>query len=152
MACIGEVIDTGKVDRYQIVCTKTLYNYMYLELLDIKNTDLPIKLHRNTKFTRVRKQKKKLGTSITERPIGINGRNEFGHQEIDIGIGEKSKNDNVLLTILERKTRYDIVLDIVSKTNNVVMDAINLQLNQKQIQRFIFPTHIHLLIRKLIMP
>ncbi|MBS4957466.1 MAG: hypothetical protein KHZ99_10535 [Clostridium sp.] len=55
MACIGEVIDNGKVDRYQIVCTKTLYNYMYLELLDIKNTDLPIKLHRNTKFTRVRK-------------------------------------------------------------------------------------------------
>lgn len=47
----------------------------------------------------------------------------MGHWEIDTVIGEKSNNDNVLLTILERKTRYAIVLNIVSKTANAVIDA-----------------------------
>ena len=106
-----------------MVCTKTLYNYIDLGLLDVKNTDLPIKLRRNTKSTIVKKHKKKLGSSISERPIDINNRTEFGHWEIDTVIGEKLNNDNVLLTILERKTRYAIVLNIVSKTANAVMDA-----------------------------
>lgn len=124
-ACVGEAIANGRFDRSQMVCTKTLYNYIDLGLLDIKNTDLPIKLRRNTKSTRIKRHKKNLGTSIAERPIHINNRNEFGHWEIDTVIGEKSKNDNVLLTILERKTRYAIVLDIVSKTTNAVTDALN---------------------------
>ena len=120
-ACVGEAIANGRFERYQMVCTKTLYNYIDLGLLDVKNTDLPIKLRRNTKSTRVKKHKKKLGSSISERPIDINNRTEFGHWEIDTVIGEKSNNDNVLLTILERKTRYAIVLNIVSKTMNVIM-------------------------------
>ncbi len=122
-ACVGEAIANGRFERYQMVCTKTLYNYIDLGLLDVKNTDLSIKLRRNTKSTRVKKHKKKLGSSISERPIDINSRTEFGHWEIDTVIGEKSNNDNVLLTILERKTRYAIVLNIVSKTANAVMDA-----------------------------
>lgn len=122
-ACVGEAIANGRFERYQMVCTKTLYNYIDLGLLDVKNTDLPIKLRRNTKSTRVKKHKKKLGSSISERTIDINSRTEFGHWEIDTVIGEKSNNDNVLLTILERKTRYAIVLNIVSKTANAVMDA-----------------------------
>ena len=122
-ACVGEAIANGRFERYQMVCTKTLYNYIDLGLLDVKNTDLPIKLRRNTKSTRVKKHKKKLGSSISERPIDINSRTEFGHWEIDTVIGEKSNNDNVLLTILERKTRYAIVLNILSKTANAVMDA-----------------------------
>ena len=40
-------------------------------------------------------------------------------------IGEKSNNDNVLLTILEHKTRYAIILDIVTKTAYVVTDALS---------------------------
>lgn len=122
-ACVGEAIANGRFERYQMVCTKTLYNYIDLGLLDVKNTDLPIKLRRNTKSTRVKKHKKKLGSSISEHPIDINNRTEFGHWEIDTVIGEKSNNDNVLLTILERKTRYAIVINIVSKTANAVMDA-----------------------------
>ena len=108
-----------------MVCTKTLYNYIDLGLLDVKNTDLPIKLRRNTKSTIVKKHKKKLGTSIAERPANISDRTEFGHWEIDTVIGEKSNTDKVLLTILERKTRYAIVLDIVDKTAATVTDALS---------------------------
>lgn len=123
-ACVGKAIANGKFERSQMVWTKTLYNYIDLWLLDIKNADLPIKLRRSTKSTVVKNHKKKLGTSISERPVSIDNRTEFGHWEIDTIIGEKSNNDGVLLTIIERKTRYAIVLDIVSKTANAVMDAL----------------------------
>lgn len=124
-ACVGEAIASGRFKRSQIVCTKTLYNHIDLGLLDVKNTDLPMKLRRNTKPTRIKNHKKKLGSSISDRPLEINTRNEFGHWEIDTVIGQKSNNDNVLLTIVERKTRYAMVIDIVSKNKESVTDALN---------------------------
>lgn len=124
-ACVGNALGTGKFDRFQIVCTKTLYNYIDLGLLEIKNADLPMKLRRNTKPKRVKEHKKKLGKSIAERPTAIDNREEFGHWEIDTVIGEKSNNDCVLLTIVERKTRNAIVRKIASKTADAVTEALN---------------------------
>ena len=94
-------------------------------LTDVKNTDLPMKLRRNTKLARVKKHKKNLGTSISQRPIDIDNRTEFGHWEIDTVIGEKTKDDNVLLTIVEHKTRYAMVLKAIVKTAPAVTDALN---------------------------
>lgn len=115
-ACFGEALKENIFDRSDMVCTKTLYNYIDLGLLEVKNVDLPYKLRRNTKPSRTRKNKKVLGNSISERPPEINTREEFGHWEIDTVIGEKSSDDNVLLTIVERKTRNSIVRKIDSKT------------------------------------
>jgi IS30 family transposase len=70
-----------------MVCAKTFYNYIDLGLLVVKNTDLPMKLRRNTKFTRVKKHKKKLGCSISDSKVEVNTRDEFGHWEIDTVIG-----------------------------------------------------------------
>ena len=97
--------------------------------MDVKNTDLPMKLRRNTKFARVKKHKKKLGTSISQCPIDIDNRIEFGHWEIDSVIGEKSKDDNVLLTIVERKTRYSMIIKAITKTAPTVTDALNIVSN-----------------------
>ena len=108
-ACVGYALATGKFQRSQMVCTKTLYNYIDLGLLEVINADLPMKLRRNTKPSRVKEHKKKLGRSITERPSDIDNRKEFGHWEIDTVVGQKSNNDCVLLTILERKTRNAII-------------------------------------------
>ena len=124
-ACVGYALATGKFERSQIVCTKTLYNYIDLGLLAIKNADLPMKLRRNTKPLIVKDHKKKLGKSISERPSNINTREEFGHWEIDTIIGQKSKDDCVLLTILERKTRNAIIHKITSKTAEAVAEAID---------------------------
>lgn len=60
MLVFGEAIATGRFNRSQIICTNTLYNYINLEFMDVKNTDLPMKLHINTKFNRVNKHKKSL--------------------------------------------------------------------------------------------
>lgn len=113
-ACVGNALAKGKFQRSQIVCTKTLYNYIDLGLLAVINADLPMKLRRNTKPSKVKNHKKKLGKSIAERPSNINNREEFGHWEIDTVVGQKSKDDYVLLTILERKTRNAIINKIAS--------------------------------------
>lgn len=46
-----------------------------------------------------------LGKSIDQRPDSVNNRTSFGHLEIDRVIGSKTKDDNALLTLVERKTR-----------------------------------------------
>lgn len=124
-ACFGEALETGRFKRSEMVCTKTIYNYIDLGLLDIKNADLPLKLRRNTKPTRVKEHKKSFGKSITERPEEINCREEFGHWEIDTVIGEKTNNDSVLLTIVERQTRNAIIRQIASKTAEAVMNELS---------------------------
>ena len=65
-ACVGEAIATGRFNASKMLCTKTLYNYIDLGFISVKNTDLPMKLRRNTKPNRVKKNKnkRKLATSI----------------------------------------------------------------------------------------
>ena len=124
-ACVGRALITGDFEPSEMVCTKTLYNYIDLGLMEIKNSDLPLKLRRSTKTSVVREHKKKLGKSIEERPNTIDDRDEFGHWEIDTVIGRKSGGDCVLLTIVERQTRNAIVRKICSKTASAVMNEIN---------------------------
>jgi IS30 family transposase len=123
-ACVGEAIVSERYALSEMVCSKTLYNYIDLGLMAIKNTDLPQKLRRNTKKARVRKNKRKLGRSIEERDKNIESREEFGHWEIDLVIGSKDKEDDVLLTLAERKTRHFIVSKIENKTKDAVMEAL----------------------------
>ena len=84
---------------------------------------MPEKLKRNTKLHRIRKNKKKLGRSIEERPKEINKRNEFGHYECDLVLGHKSKDDEVLLTLSEGMSREFLILRILHKTSVSVMHA-----------------------------
>ena len=62
-------------------------------------------MRRTTKKTIVRKNKRILGRSIEEREESIESREDFGHWEIDTVIGVKDKDDEVLLTLVERNTR-----------------------------------------------
>ena len=58
-----------------------------------------------------------------ERPQEVETREEFGHWETDLVIGQKSGQDNVLLTLLERKTRQLSIIRIPDKSAESVMDA-----------------------------
>lgn len=74
---LQQVYFTGQ----DVVCTRTLYNYVDKGLIGIKNADLPEKLKRNTKRKRVRLNKKKLGHSIDERPKEIDKKRQFHHSK-----------------------------------------------------------------------
>ncbi|MBS4803893.1 MAG: hypothetical protein KIC47_07580 [Clostridium sp.] len=65
---------------------------------------LRINKHKNI----VRVNRRKLGRSIEERDKKIETREEFWYWEIDIVEGLKDKKDNVLLTLIKRKTLNSI--------------------------------------------
>lgn len=107
-----------------MVSTKTLYNYIDLGLLTVRNIDLPMKTKLNTKTKLIRKHRRILGTSIAERPLEIETKEEFGHWEIDTVEGKKS-DDNALLTLIERKTRNYYAIKIDDQDHDSVDYAIN---------------------------
>lgn len=120
-ACYGEALRNGTFARSEMVCTKTLYNYVNLGLLSIKNIDLPEKLRRNTKAKKARENRRILGRSIEERPEIVDLRTEFGHWEIDTVVGKKDENEPCVLTLVERMTRMCIWV----KARNHTAEAIN---------------------------
>lgn len=123
-ACYGAALRSGEFARSEMVCTKTLYNYVDLGLLPIKNIDLPEKLRRNTKAKKVRENRRNLGRSIEERPEIVAFRTEFGHWEIDTVIGKKSENEPCVLTLVERLTRMSIWIKARNHTAEAIMEAL----------------------------
>ena len=103
-----------------MVCTKTLYNYIDRGLLKVRNIDLLLKprLKPGDK-TKRREPKRIMGKSIDLRPKKVETREEFGHWEIDTVVGKRS-NDAVLLTMTERKTRYELIFLLDSKDSEAV--------------------------------
>ena len=134
-ACVGRALQSGEFARSEVVCTKTLYRYADLGLMGTRNHQLPEKLRRNTKTRRVRENKKKLGRSIEERSKDVDTREEFGHWEADLVIGQKSGSDQVLLTLAERKSREYWMLPIKNREANSVMEAFQV-LQEKYSEHF----------------
>lgn len=121
-ACVGEALAKQYFPREKMLCTKTIYNYIDMGLMKIRNHDLPEKISNKPKRERVRKNKRELGRSIEERP-NIDDKLEFGHWETDLVIGQKDKSDEALLTLLERHTRRYILIKIAGKRASAVMDG-----------------------------
>lgn len=105
------------------VCVKTVYNYINDNKLKVKRIDLPIAVKRK-KTVEKKEYLKTKGTSIDERPIHINDRLEFGHWEGDTVIGTK-KDDEVLFTLVERKTRQTIIIKLKNRKSKNIYMAIN---------------------------
>lgn len=123
-ACAGHAVESGEFSREEIVCTKTLYNYVDSGVMHIKNIDLPEKVSRKLKHERVRQNKRKLGDSIEERPESIESREEFGHWEFDSVLGQKGEKEPVVVTMVERMTRQCIWLRVPNHTADALMDAV----------------------------
>lgn len=72
--------------------------------------DLPCIIRQSQKKRHTREHKRKLGKSIDLCDKSIDSRKEFGHWELDTVRGIKNRNDQVLVSLLERKTRLYIAL------------------------------------------
>ena len=122
--CAGRAVADGTFQREKIVCTKTLYRYVDLGLLPIKNIDLPEKLSRNTRQHEVRENRRNLGRSIEERPETVDLREEFGHWEIDSVLGRKNGNEPAVVALTERKYRNSIWLKVKDHSAEAVDEAL----------------------------
>jgi len=126
-AVVGSCKREVKWENAGIVCTKTLYNYIDQGLLKVKNIDLSLKVRLKPKKKRICQNKRIMGKSIEQRPSEVNTRKTFGHWEIDTMVGKKSE-DSVILTLTERKTRYELLFVLDVKDSNAVNKKI-LELN-----------------------
>ena len=81
----------------EMVCSKTLYNYIERGLLKARNIDLTLKVKRKQHRKGHPQHKRLYGLSIEARPQVVNQREEFGHWEIDTVVGRR-ESQSVLLT------------------------------------------------------
>ena len=117
-------IYTQKHPEEVIPSTKTMYNYIHQNLLDVKLIDLPRAVRMRSKSKKRPSTKKHIGTSIDERPESINDRSEFGHWEIDSVLGKVRADEPSILTLVERQTRYALTVYLDGKKAEYVNQAV----------------------------
>lgn len=125
-ATIGFAIRHDLFDSKVLPCTSTLYQWIERGIMRTRNIDLLEKLSRKPRVDApvVRQNKRILGPSIEERPTEVETRETFGHWEIDTVIGNKTKCEAVLLTLVERQTRFEVLVKISGKNTQSVDQAI----------------------------
>lgn len=115
-----------KIAGMNTVCTKTIYNYVHQGKIDLKPIDLPRMLRRKPKKNyKEYIPKRQKGTPISERPFEMDDRSEFGHWEGDLVTGPRDGQNGAYLTLLERKSRYYIMIPIPRKSSKQVYMKIN---------------------------
>jgi len=122
---VDETISRAKKQRmFEIIPSyKTIYNYIEKRILQIKNIDLALKVKRKARNKIGIKNKKIYGTSISQRPQYIEQRQEFGHWEGDTVQGKKKKGE-VIISLVERKTRYSIFVKVKGKDNESIKQGL----------------------------
>lgn len=105
-----------------IPSTSSLYNWIESGIMRTKNIDLLEKVGRKPRETKGKERRniKVLGTSIEKRPESVENRAEFGHWEIDTVSGKIDADEPVLVTLVERKTRFEQIFKIASQRANAV--------------------------------
>lgn len=115
-----EMISKTKIDNK--ISTSTIYYWINNGFFGLKRSILnyPRKKKKNPPKE---KRERILGKSIEERPKYINDRLEIGHYEIDTVILTREKG-NCLLTLTDRKSRYEIIKLIDDKTSKSVNNTL----------------------------
>lgn len=118
-----------------VPCTKTVYTLIDKGVLSMQNIDLPMK-------TSIRPRKKhrsdpkgtntkQLGRSIEERCASVLSREEPGHWAVDLVLGEKTKNEPVIITMVERTTRLLLTKKVWAQSADKIQQAtFQLMVNQ----------------------
>ena len=110
------------------ISTPTLYRYIDCGEIftKITNDNLLEKSRRKRTYKKVRKAARPpAGKSIEHRPAHVDAREEFGHWEMDCVIGKAKGKRQALLVLTERKTRYEIIYHLRTKSSLSVVRAIN---------------------------
>ncbi|QVI35586.1 IS30 family transposase [Lacticaseibacillus chiayiensis] len=114
--------------------TPTVYRYLDRGLLPLDNTILPEKLRRHIKHAgrhRDRRNKRLAGTSIEQRPQAVNERKTFGDWEGDLVKGKRVVNEPALLTLTERKSRYELIYKLPDYHAQTCLDVLQRVINSK---------------------
>lgn len=124
---IAGYIDSHKLylnNGFTSISTTTIYRAIHYGLLKVKKSDT----RRMTKFEKSGKYssnnklpENKLSYSIELRPNDINERQSIGHWELDTVISSSKGTHRCLMTLTERKSRYEIIGILEAKTKEEVI-------------------------------
>lgn len=113
-----------KLDGFTSISTTTIYRAIHYGILKVKKEDT----RRMTKFEKSGKYstkgtlpENKISYSIELRPEHINNRETFGNWELDTVISTTKGTHKCLMTLTERKTRYEIIGILEAKTKEEVI-------------------------------
>jgi len=121
-------------DPIMSISHESIYRYIYTQPQARLNKKLINLLVRKKTRRRTPKKRRKTGSriinqvSIDNRPKHIELRNEIGHWEGDLMIGKNHKS--AIGTIVERKSRYTIIVKLKSKKADEVAKMFSKKLNQ----------------------
>ena len=111
-------------DGFTSITTPTVYNAIRYGIINVKIEDTrrmkyePEYEYKTAKAVPINKAP----YSIENRPEEINNRSTFGHFEIDTVIGTRRGKHKCLLTFTERKTKFQIIFKLSSKTSENVVN------------------------------
>jgi IS30 family transposase len=122
------VFRTRQTGMVGAVCTRTLYRYIDQGVIPgVSNESLWEKrkrgLNSNRRTRRVIKRLAR-GTSIEQRPMEAQTREEFGHWEMDLVVGPARGSSAALLTLVERKHRHILIRKLPDKSQASVLNAL----------------------------
>lgn len=129
---VDEIINDFKRNRQDeiegmtTICTATFYNYVEDNKIEgFSKDELPMKSKRKIKNEKKEGKTDPKGTSIEERPFKPDDRSEFGHWEGDTIVGSRNiPNSGAILTLVERKTRFQLTIKMKDRKADTVYKAI----------------------------
>jgi transposase, IS30 family len=119
------------------VCEKTLYNYIQQGYMgDLSEKDLLLRGKRRKSKGEPRRHMRAAAAarSISKRPEEADDRSEFGHWEADTVVGGIGTSTMCLMTLTERKTRFEITRRLENRTTEAFrkeLDVLERQMGAK---------------------
>ena len=127
-AIVGYMKNHNYFERngFESITTPTIYNAIRYNIIDVKLEDTRrMKYKAEYKYHKGKIPESKAEYSINNRPEEIDKRLYFGHFELDTVIGVKKGKHECLMTLTERKTRYEIIFKLNGKTSDEVVNKFN---------------------------
>lgn len=115
------------LEGYCKITTPTIYNAIRLKIINVKTTDTR-RMKETTKYEHHEKKtlpENKLEYSIEKRDEEIDKRLDFGHFELDTVVGKRDGKHECLMTLTERKTRFEMIFKLSGKTAEEVVSKFN---------------------------
>ena len=113
-------------DGFESITTPTIYNAIRYHIIDVKLEDTRrMKYKQEYEYHKGDLPESKAEYSINNRPEEIDKRLYFGHFELDTVIGKRNGKHECLMTLTERKTRFEIIFKLKGKTSEEVVNKFN---------------------------
>lgn len=113
-------------EGFESITTPTIYNAIRYHIIkvELENTRR-MKYKKEYEYHKGEISESKAEYSINNRPEEIDKRLYFGHFELDTVIGTSKGKHECLMTLTERKTRFEIIFKLKGKTAEEVVRKFN---------------------------